>query len=61
MRLLPFTQVYWDPDKHPDPEAEGLDPAMRQDKRLDAKLVKVDTKTHGEDVLAAVRELHAKK
>lgn len=37
VRLIPFEVTFWDPDKHPDP-AEGLDPDLRQDKRLGEKL-----------------------
>ena len=29
---------FWDPDKHPNADAEGLDPDLRQDKRLPDKL-----------------------
>jgi putative DNA primase/helicase len=38
LRLVPFRATYWNPDDHPDWEAEGLDPAKRQDKQLDGKL-----------------------
>ena len=32
LRLVPFDVAFWDPDKHTNPEADGLDPALRQDK-----------------------------
>ena len=38
LRLVPFEVTFWDPDKHPDPVAEGLDPELRQDKHLRDKL-----------------------
>ncbi len=38
VRLVPFDVTFWDPDKHPYPAAEGLDPDLRQDKRLGEKL-----------------------
>ena len=38
LRLVPFQVTFWDPDKHPNADAEGLDPDLRQDKRLPDKL-----------------------